>query len=922
MLRRVLVSLALGWLAVAPSAIAAQAEWQGRYVLVEDRPDGSATRTAVKLVVDGGKLTATYRLVPKNNRFAIENGDVLFDGTIAGNRFKGTIWLRARDPDGEIVKTRSDLSFERQEGNDEIPGDYVFKKLRERTRTWEAGEPVPVRLVPSCRPFAGPIRLGRQGMTLTIALSEAIEPVPEDEDPHPAPGFCHYFARDTASLSLPLEPVPGTQIDSPALTGVTIDFYMREGADPDDPTSFQEVTLSWTDDERGSVVLFRRWRVSFVLYSVGITLQVTQAGDLLLAEGFVDVQLDAANEVRLGGPVYLSGDLFGFIRYQWTANATSWSGGAWSFDGLGAMSIEVRRSGAFPLASLDLEFRDDGSAGGTLQISPEKTFRAAGLEFTLENCSLTADISFADNDVTFRGGEINGKVKIPRVEEPFEFKIRHVAGGENQADRFELVLISPGSFRIFGGTCSGFTTQLTLDIDSMTISEISLRDAGWQHDRFDGAITIRELRWVKGELAEFEGGGRVGFKGAGGEKSLSLDVSRIRYESQPVRLEVSGSVELGFSSTVSGSVDIRKFVIDESGTITEFNVAAALEAGPVKFSGEAEYSGSGMSGSFDGDLGRVIRIAGAFAFGSSNDFNYGYLSLYAEVASGGLPIGQSGLLLIGLGGEVGFNYLPSQSPASGGTARPERGTYYLGGKITIGDVARLAKLEGTIGLTLGTSNAVDISGTLQLTRNTPYFRGELTCGYVFGTERVSGSLTGTVKIPESGAIVDIDRNTLDYRLENGRWQIDGRNLGGDLFGVLELRDGRVNMRGNLDSPISSLRGSLGGRLSASVHKAFSKPGSSVSASGSVRLTVSGQPDVSLDQNGVRGSFQLTAYMSGQLHVTVDTFLGSATFSPQLSARAQVTATMNRTRLNIDGTFSVCVSVGFDWCFDYEVDYDL
>ena len=232
----------------------------------------------------------------------------------------------------------------------------------------------------------------------------------------------------------------------------------------------------------------------------------------------------------------------------------------------------------------------------------------------------------------------------------------------------------------------------------------------------------------------------------------------------PAVLNVSASIDLGWSKTNTGSVDINNFTIDSNGQISKFDIKANVTAAPVDVTLHASWDGTQFSGTFDGKFGGNIRFNGDVVLGATSGpsgYDYGYLHIGVNLGDG-IPIGNSGLKLTGLGGGFGCNYLPPGAPA--GASGPTQDAYYIQASITITDVAKLASLSGDVSVELGTSKAVGIAGKLQVTQGTPYFTGTLTCNYTLGSGAVGGSLTCSVHVPSDGSVVSINSNVINYAM--------------------------------------------------------------------------------------------------------------------------------------------------------------
>jgi hypothetical protein len=316
--------------------------------------------------------------------------------------------------------------------------------------------------------------------------------------------------------------------------------------------------------------------------------------------------------------------------------------------------------------------------------------------------------------------------------------------------------------------------------------------------------------------------------------------------------------------------------------------------------------------------------------------------------SRGIPIGQSGLVLVGLNGAVGLNFVPAPTPPTNlaADARREpagteqRDSYYFMGGLTIADVANLASLRSEFEIQLGVTTAVGVRGTVQVTRTNPYFIGSVSARYALGSGAVAGDIAAAVRVPANGSIVTINNNVLNYSVGNGRWSVHGTELGGSFFSFLDISRGRLRLNGELADPVSSMTGQLQATISGGGRATWSYParyapwgdGSGAQCStlrtgtlkldcgcsdnsddaaglgfaGGLAATLGGEVDVTLDSTGAPGRFALDTTLTGSVVLTtpVSGWFGSACAQAQsVSARGRLDAVNSNGYLDVDGTLA-------------------
>lgn len=884
------------------------------------------TRFGVRLIHNGSKVTGH-----RTDDTGKSNLEVL-RGTLDGLKFSGTVRLHRvkneatgeSDPNVFTNDAWLKLTYDPKTGN--LTGERDNPSYDPDKKTWRFSfrAAVSVRLEPTCRGLTE-ISLGNVGLSVPVTFSEPIHPLKRGTDEAAREGHCHFRESAIASLKIGTGDLAGSTAGGFAaevtLSGCDIDFYLNEYAVPTNPARYPDVYVSWTDSESGQYPILERWGISFVVYSFSVHFTTGRDGALRIKEGFLDLRLAASRGARLFGPVYLGGGFSGIIRYRWKADAQSWSDGTWEFGGLNDLQLQVRQNGIVPVAVLDLNVQADGTAQGALTVNKEVEWAALGYTVQIETCTLRGRVNLRDESWAFEGGGLTGTIAARAPSDTaFRFSL------DWQGDRFRMSIQNSGDLRIFGGVCRQLELAVDLDPNSLEFSRIEGR-LKWLHSDFDAEIHIEQFLVEDGDLRKFEGGGEVGYR------NFRLVIGRLLYENVPSasRLSVSATLDLGWGKAGVGSVDLRNFTIDEKGAISSFDLEASVAAAPINASLKAAFNGSRFDGEFRGNFAGAVGIKGSVVIGSKGQpevpepFRYGYLEMEVSLARG-VPIG-GGLSILALNGAFGFNYLPEgaivQNPDKTTTIAPKGGVekkdiFYLAGGITIGDMGGLASLNGTLALTLGSQSSLQISGTIQVTQPSPFFRGTLSCGYALGTPSIKGSLQSTVKIPLSGSVIDMDRNTLVYAMESDRWSLEGQGLGGTFFSFVTLSEGRVQMASSLSRPLDAMSGTLRARLGGGTNMGFEWKRLGFALKGGIRLRFDGVTDVRLDRHGTAGRFDMTVDFGGTLTISTPDlpFFGSVTGTYDVSARARLDAIKKDDTLFLSGNVRLLDTNGDA----YEVDF--
>lgn len=903
-MRRCLLVTMVTLFAFVGEAAADEPEIKGHWTLRSEQGETIAT-----MKMQGTDLLGTIVDATNPSR----EGKILLKGTFTNNSFRGELLLQPAREDASAPDTYTTLELTFDPVASEFRGRY--RDQRYKGGKWnDQNRWADATIVPACRPIKGGIPLGTGSLRLRIDLPEgkALEPEDPEKDVLHREGECHYSAVGVGSIRIETGDADGgggAFSVNLAVPDCDLEIYMEEGGDPRDPKAYTLVNVFWTDDERRSVEVFNRWGISFFLYALDISLDVAEDGSVSFASAGIEVQMDVTRDVHLGGPVYLGGNLSGTIRYEWTPGATSWTQGNWYFDALGAVQLQVRQSGSVPIATLDLKLDPSGEIEARMQVKPGRKWRMAGFELEMIESSLQVRISLKDGTWEILSGSLTGKISAEApVAGTVDFRLSYTG------KVFEFEVVGGTDLSVCGVECRDLRIKAVVDPETLAFE--SLEGAvKLKHKQFGSEIEIADFALEQGRLTRFVGAGSVVF-----EKAFQIDIGEIRYDAgvSPAQLSVRASLALQWSKVGAASVDIKDFTIDLNGKVSRFRIEARVGATPVEITLNAAYETGEFKGEFNGSFIGTVRIGGKVVVGNRG-FNYGYLRIAVNVATG-FPIGQTGLKLTGLEGAFGFNWLPEGVPSDVGAPGPNIGKYYFEAGITVADLADVIEITGRISLSLGEKNSVGISGDVRIPRNSPYFRGKLKVDYVIGSTKIDGSVTATVKLPMSGAVIDIEENKVDFGIGAAGWYLSGRNLGGTLLGILTVSDGTITVRGSLDRPIDTLRGDFGARLRASTSASFAADWWVFGIRGGVSVALDGRAaGVALDKAGITGTVRLDAKLAGDCSITMDTWWGKKSLSGWINASGQVTGEKHRDGLHVDGTVTVSGPYGIS--FDKQFQHD-
>jgi chromosome segregation ATPase len=153
-------------------------------------------------------------------------------------------------------------------------------------------------------------------------------------------------------------------------------------------------------------------------------------------------------------------------------------------------------------------------------------------------------------------------------------------------------------------------------------------------------------------------------------KGFALYVETIAFAAtnSETSLTVKGGFQMGLIGLdkVSGSVTVAP---GPSVSVTFDEATISFEAGPVTFAGGFAYSGTEFRGQFDVGIKKIapngikgLFIVGTHPINDDDDYTYWYVEMTMGTK---IPIGQTGLSILELGGGVGYNYAPPIGSAEG-----------------------------------------------------------------------------------------------------------------------------------------------------------------------------------------------------------------------------------------------------------------
>ncbi|MGV6807389.1 MAG: hypothetical protein ACWA5K_05755, partial [bacterium] len=263
------------------------------------------------------------------------------------------------------------------------------------------------------------------------------------------------------------------------------------------------------------------------------------------------------------------------------------------------------------------------------------------------------------------------------------------------------------------------------------------------------------------------------------------------------------AVESGFTFATLTAEKVN-FAIVNGPTIESLEIVVDYNRPPVTVGGSITYKQGLFEGRVDVDA-KAISMNALFLMGSHKEpdnstWTFWYVELNSRTA---IPLGNSGLSIIELGGGVGYNYDPPIGSLAGAARKTD--TLSLKASLGIGD----APTKGSV--FAGRTQLVLVSGRFSINgkvwvldrEQAIYGEGQLNFHWA-PSEKVDGYVRMGLGIPDQAGKIVAFNGDVGFRFEGlSDWEIKSRSLNGSVLerviakGNLEIKPGKVLMEGDL-----------------------------------------------------------------------------------------------------------------------------
>lgn len=584
--------------------------------------------------------------------------------------------------------------------------------------------------------------------------------------------------------------------------------------------------------------------------------------------------------------------------------------GEFDFSGVDKINIDLCKQDNKGKELILASFKDgsldkDGTLTGEFSMEGDNTPSYTSNLFRITLLYLKLGLEMKIPDAAFRLTDGGGKVRIADM--------KHVTG------TIDLGLLFRNN-----GQCEATVEASDVSAFSMRLNELKLTadfDENFdmtelrgklkaKHEKFDAAIDVSEFLVKNGALELFNCAGSVKYSGF----QFVLEGGSYKAAPQPMLNIAKSTVAIDATGT-KADLTVKEFSVNEAGKIKVGSISGNLDRAPAKISFLAEFNDDGFYGEFNGELAK-IGLNGALEIGAKPDYTFAYLKIEAK-NDVGILIGQSGLKLTSLKGQVGYNYKLEIIDERG---TPNKGSYILGLGVGISDIAGMCGVKGTTVVQFGNGElVVDLEGNVTVLKTNKFFEGLAAVRYKYPDQTLKGSIGAKLNIPSNGWMLKSDNLNINFAFGDKKFSADGKKMSGSMFfEKVKLANGYFNLGGDLTENVTSLKGGMGGDASAEIKYNMNAETWVADVSGNVNFSMTSDMKLNFDENGPTGSFDAEVNGSGAMRVV------NRAMDRQVngSASCRGSVSYNNNKLTLTGDLRVALPISVPvwnsntWSFDW------
>ena len=531
-------------------------------------------------------------------------------------------------------------------------------------------------------------------------------------------------------------------------------------------------------------------------------------------------------------------------------------------------------------------------------------------EVTLQHTIMAGmgQLNFAINEVNLilsqnqpTGTTIKGAVKLP---EPYVGEIAgeiNVTGGEYS---FSAKTETPVSMPQLG-----------------MVFHIQLLEARYADDKFnfeikDALLKSESFSDFSINKFKFDSDGNFDARLTFSDKSLKfangfdIELKELEFSMQEgSKYSVGVKSDFRFAAISADDVNFR---IENGPTIKELEIDVKYDRAPVKVGGKIVYKAGLFEGKVDVDA-RALSLDATLIMGSQKEpdkstWTFWYVELNTRTV---IPLGQTGVSIIELGGAVGYNYDPPIGSIQGAPRKTD--TLSLKAAMGLGDAPTTGRVfAGRTQLVL-VSGRFSINGKVWVLNQESAIFGEGQLNFYWAPkEKVDGFVRMGLNIPDQAGKILAFNGDVGFRFNSANdWEIKSRRLDGSMLErvlskgvVIDIKPGQARMKGALS------------------YKIYKEVGvSKVTLKAQVALKAKTSLNIRISDNS--SSLNTTAKFNGSMNLKLDTPVREFELAAAEVKDSEITFNATQTGSKFSGSIAGTVDASWNvWGFEGSQEIDI
>jgi len=570
-----------------------------------------------------------------------------------------------------------------------------------------------------------------------------------------------------------------------------------------------------------------------------------------IVKGNISLEAYLSEDKKIKDYIFLRKGIKGDFQYTYEGNQENFSG-KFDFNGVENVNLDIVKSNQI-LASLKSgRLNSNGVLQGVISTDKDVSYNSGGFSLTLQHLELECSIHTRRKEFQLLSGAgvvlvkdmkgLKGTVNLGLVYANGNFEAL-VNSEKTEMEAFGMKFQNLNLTTYFDSTFSfnGFEGSVSI-----------------KHEDFDAAFSINDFQVMDGELKSLNIEGSTQYRG------FIFDLQQAKYKNKELQI----SAKVAINTTGSSSwFDVDDFCIDSFGSITVGRIKGDLNYSKMHVAFNATFKDNAFNGKFNGDF-LVMGFDGELDIGSTDSFNYGYLSLNAKTNIPFLP----GFKITDLGGKIGYNYYLDFSDPSHPVGEPKEHNFIAGFKLGVGDNANIFALTAEPAVQFGDESfEFNFTGTVDMPRKKPVFKGMVNVNYKSVDESFCGNVGIECRIPSnSGRIINTNNINLQFYRTDSKFSLEGTNMSATVLSLLNFTGNIAYERINheVTGEAISISGDISGSISYGYDVDFEYDWGGAEISGGVDVELGAEMTARFNNTECQGSFGGYIDVGGELKLSL------------------------------------------------------